>query len=231
MLNPVPILFSVVVIRHEYCTQLSVQNIVLRQLKVQRIYNFLVSGVCRWWPISREGNKKTVEFSSHGSYQVKSGKFGGTQDCRLSNLLLVRETNIFQWPFLYGWFQDFQENAIIVDNISIWSWCKWILVVCCLECLVLMIIHTYYVRYDDCRYLLTLLTHPRFVKVRYSWPALLLFISKLHDSLQNPVRYLPDSGQEETRCFLLSLHSQGRSKIRGFSELVRAFISSSSSLR
>ena len=116
MLNPVPILFSVVVIRHEYCTQLSVQNIVLRQLKVQRIYSYILdSGVCRWWPISREGNNKTVEFSSHGSYQVKSGKIGGIQDCRLTNLLLVRETNIFQWPFFYGWFQDFQENATIVD--------------------------------------------------------------------------------------------------------------------
>ena len=126
MLNPVPILFSVVVIRHEYCTQLSVQNIVLRQLKVQRIYNFLVSGVCRWWPISREGNNSVVQFS----WFISGQKWKVWRDTRLSSYesAFSSGNKYFSMAILLWMISGFSGECHNSRYI-IWSWCKWILVV------------------------------------------------------------------------------------------------------
>ena len=78
---------------------------------------------------------------------------------RIFFCLLVWEKNLFQLPFFYGYFQIFQENALILDIFEVDLSEYWLF---CADD------HSHiHCAYDDCRYLLTVLTHPRLVKVRY----------------------------------------------------------------
>ena len=127
---------------------LSIPNNVLRQLKVQRIYYFILA----FWHVQVMTHfmfqgKETVEFL----WFISGQKWKVERDLRLSSF---ESSSILLWIAL---------GFSICHNIRyIWSWFKWTLVVWCRWSFT----HTLCI-FDDCRYLLTVLTHPRLVIVRY----------------------------------------------------------------